>query len=325
VKDELASQLANLALSAVERPLPHKLDHVVTREDERVDHRELHPAFYGAFDWHSAVHGHWTLARLLVVAPAIPEAAAIRRVLDAHLTPENLRREAEYCAAHPMFERAYGWAWALELARVVRGTPWDEAMAPLADVIAGLYVAFLPKQGYPIRTGTHNNTAFGLAFALDYAQAANHHALADVIEGRARLYYGGDVDAPAMWEPGGDDFLSPSLAEADLMRRVLSPPRFAAWLHAFLPVLPIGLREPAIVGDRSDGKLAHLDGLNLSRAWHMRNISAALSPRDLMRDQLEAAAELHMREGLAHVSTGDYAGEHWLASFALLAATAPDA
>ncbi|HUS33235.1 MAG TPA: DUF2891 family protein, partial [Kofleriaceae bacterium] len=208
---ELASTLARLALSAVERPLPHKLDHVVTREGERASHRELHPAFYGAFDWHSAVHGHWTLARVLALAPDVAEASEIKRVLDAHLTVENLRREAEYCAAHPAFERMYGWAWTLELARVLRGTPWEEAIAPLADVIAGHYLAFLPKQAYPIRTGTHTNTAFGLLFAFDYAQEVKQHALANLIEDRCRSYFARDVDAPAIWEPGGDDFLSPSL------------------------------------------------------------------------------------------------------------------
>jgi len=320
VRPELAS-LARLALGAVQRELPHKLDHVVTRDGESVRHRELHPAFYGAFDWHSAVHGHWTLARVIAAAPEIAEAGDIRRVLDAHLTRENLQREADYCAAHPAFERMYGWAWALELARVLRDTPWGDAIKPLADVIVGHYLAFLPKQGYPIRTGTHNNTAFGLAFALDYAQAVGHHELSDLIEGRARLYYAGDVDAPAMWEPGGDDFLSPSLVEADLMRRVLAGSRYAAWLHAFLPALPSGLREPAIVGDRSDGKLAHLDGLNLSRAWCMRNIGEALSPHDLLREQLDTASEVHAREGLAHVATGDYAGEHWLATYAALLLT----
>jgi hypothetical protein len=319
---ETASHLAQLALAAVRREVPHRLDHVVTRADEpTARHRYLHPAFYGAFDCHSAVHGHWTLARLLRVVPELPEAADIRVVLDEHLTAEKLAVEAAYCAAHPAFERMYGWAWLLELARELRGTSWSAAVQPLADVIAGHYVTFLPKQSYPIRTGTHNNTAFGLGFALDYARATYHLQLADVIEARARGYFAGDVDAPAMWEPGGDDFLSPSLVEADLMRRVLSPARFAAWLHAFLPVLPAGLVEPAVVADRTDGKLAHLDGLNLSRAWCMRTICGALSPHDLLREQLEQAADRHAREGLAHVATGDYAGEHWLASFAMLVLT----
>ena len=317
---DAASKLAKLALAAVRREFPHKLDHVV-REPDSVSHRELHPAFYGAFDWHSAVHGHWTLARLLLVAPEIPEAHDIRVVFDEHLAAENIEREAAYCRDHPGFERMYGWAWLLELARELQRTPWSASIQPLADVIASHYVAFLPKQAYPIRSGTHNNTAFGLGFALDYARAVKHQELADVIEGRARLYFAGDVDAPAQWEPGGDDFLSPSLVEADLMRRVLSPSRFAAWLHAFLPALPSSLREPAIVGDRTDGKLAHLDGLNLSRAWCMRNICAALSPHDLLREQLETAADTHAAEGLAHVATGDYAGEHWLASYAVLLLT----
>ena len=309
------SQLAQLALAAVEREYPHKLDHVMAAP-EPISPRAVHPAFFGAFDWHSAVHGHWTLASLLAESPELPEASEIRRVLDDHLAPARIAVEAAYCAAHPAFERPYGWAWLLELARTLRGTPWS--VQPLADVIVSHYLAFLPRQTYPIRTGTHHNTAFGLGFALDYARASGHRELADVIESRARSYYGDDVDAPAHWEPGGDDFLSPSLVEADLMRRVLSPSRFAAWLHAFLPVLPSSLAEPAVVADRDDGKLAHLDGLNLSRAWCMHRIAAALSPPDLLRDQLLASAELHARAGLSHVATGSYAGEHWLGSFALL-------
>ncbi len=312
-----ASRYARLALAGVTREVPHKLDHVVTDGAPVPRPRELHPAFYGCYDWHSAVHSHWTLARILRLHPELPEAGEIRAVLDGNLTGANLAIEAAYCRAHPGFERTYGWAWALELARELLGTPWAGAIAPLADAIVDAYLAFLPKQTYPIRTGTHNNTAFGLGFARDHARAVNHPALVELIENRARSYYGGDVDAPAEWEPSGDDFLSPSLVEADLMARVLEPSRFSGWLHAFLPRLPAGLTEPAIVSDRSDGKLAHLDGLNLSRAWCMRRIASALSFHDLLGDQLVAAAELHTREGLAHVATGDYMGEHWLASFAV--------
>jgi hypothetical protein len=249
----LASAYARIALAGVTREVPHKLDHVVTDDAPVPRPRELHPAFYGCFDWHSAVHSHWTLARLLRVYPELPEAGEIRAALDANLTAENLAAEAAYCRAHPGFERMYGWAWLLELARELRDTAWGEHIEPLAGVIADGYLAFLPKQTYPIRTGTHNNTAFGLAFALDYARAVNHAELAELIENRARSYYGGDVEAPAEWEPSGDDFLSPSLVEADLMSRVLEPSRFSGWLDAFLPCLPAGLAVPGIVSDGSDG------------------------------------------------------------------------
>lgn len=305
-----------MPLAGLVREYPHKLDHLVRDAAGIPQPRELHPAFYGCFDWHSAVHGHWTLARLRRV-PDLPEAAAIDALFDQHLTAEHLAREAAYCRAEPTFERTYGWAWVLALATELRDTRWAAAVQPLADVIVEHYVAFLPKQTYPIRTGVHANTAFGLAFALDHARAVGHAALAELVENRARNYYGLDVDAPAMWEPGGEDFFSPTLIEADLMRRVLSPPRFAAWLHGFLPRLPASLAEPVQPTDRSDGKLAHLDGLNLSRAWCMRAIADALDERDLLRDELARAGELHAREGLAHVATGDYAGEHWLATFAV--------
>ena len=311
-----ASQFANLALACVRRELPHKLDHLLIEAGDVPSPRALHPAFFGCFDWHSAVHGHWMLARLLRQFPELPEAAAIAAWFDVSLTAPNLTAEANYFVNRPSFERTYGWAWLLQLARELRD-PWRAHLQPLVDVIVRGYLDFLPKQTYPIRAGTHANTAFGLAFALDYARDVGHAELAELIENRARTYYAADVDAPAVWEPSGDDFLSPCLVEADLMRRVLAPSRFAAWLHAFLPRLPVNLAEPAIVSDRSDGKLAHLDGLNLSRAWCLRGIAAALSPHDLMTDALVAAAELHAREGLAHVATGDYMGEHWLASFAV--------
>jgi hypothetical protein len=318
-----ASHLAKLALACVQREVPHKLDHLVRDTGPTPSPRELHPAFYGCFDWHSAVHGHWMLARLARVVPDLPETAEINAVLDANLSPANLAIEAEYCAARPLFERTYGWAWLLELARELRGTRWAAAVQPLAGVLVGHYLAFLPKQTYPIRSGMHSNTAFGLALALDYARDVGHAELAELIENRARTYYAADVDAPAVWEPSGDDFLSPCLVEADLMRRVLAPARFAAWLHAFLPRLPVNLAEPAIVSDRTDGKLAHLDGLNVSRAWCMRGIAAALSPHDLLTDALVAAADRHAQEGLANVATGDYMGEHWLASFAVYLETGP--
>jgi hypothetical protein len=308
-----ASQLAKLALACVTRELPHKLDHLVLDEACVPQPRELHPAFFGCLDWHSAVHGHWMLARLLRRFPSLPERGEISRTFDETLTARNIDVEVAYFAGRASFERTYGWAWLLELAREI-DDPWRGHLQPLVDVIVQRYLEFLPKQTYPIRTGVHANTAFGLALALDYARMVRHEPLEQLIVDRALAYYGDDVALPAAWEPSGEDFLSPALVEADLMRRVVDA--FPAWLARALPVLPPCLRTPVHVSDRSDPKLAHLDGLNLSRAWCMRNIAAALPPGAL-RDELALAAAAHTREGLAHVASGDYMGEHWLASFAV--------
>jgi len=306
-----------MPLAHLRRELPHKLDHVVMSDADLKRPRELHPAFYGCYDWHSAVHGHWMLARLARVVPGLAEHGAIHKLFDETLTVENLAIEAAYFENRPSFERTYGWAWALELARELAGTRWAPAMKPLVDAIVAGYRAFLPKQIYPIRTGVHPNTAFGLSFALDWARAAAHRELELLIVERARAYYGNDADAPAAWEPGGEDFFSPSLIEADLMRRVLEGDELVNWLHRFLPELPASLREPAVVTDRGDPKLAHLDGLNLSRAWCMRSLAPVLPDGDPLRAQLADAAVKHTRVGLTHVATGNYMGEHWLASFAV--------
>jgi hypothetical protein len=274
------------------------------------------------------------LVRLLRTAPALPEAAEIRAALDANLTADNIAAEVAYFAAphRQSYERTYGWAWLLQLAAELHGWDddggrrWAAHLEPLARAIVARYLAFLPKQAYPIRTGVHPNTAFGLALALDYARATQHGELADLLVERATTYYAADRDVPAAWEPGGEDFLSPSLMEADLMRRVLPAPDFTRWLHAFLPRgLPPALEHPVSVSDRSDGKIAHLDGLNLSRAWCLRAVGGALPADDPLRPAVAVAAAAHTAAGLAHVATGDYMGEHWLASFAvyLLGVPAP--
>ncbi|HEY5936209.1 MAG TPA: DUF2891 domain-containing protein [Kofleriaceae bacterium] len=319
-----ASQLAKLPLGCLRRELPNKLDHVViTARDVRRPKR-LHPAFYGCLDWHSSVHGHWMLVRLLRTFPALPEAGEIRKTLRLTLTAKNLAAERSYFVARLGFERPYGWSWLLQLATELHG--WDDAdgkkwaasLQPLVDAVIGSYLDYFPKQTYPVRTGVHANTAFGLTFALDHARAVKHAELEKLVVERALTYYGKDVDYPAAWEPSGEDFFSPALIEADLMRRVLAPPKFEAWLRGFFPKgLPPALAKPAIVSDRSDPKLAHLDGLNLSRAWCLRSVASVLGPADPLRKQLATAAEAHAREGLAHVATGHYTGEHWLASFAI--------
>lgn len=285
-------------------------------EDLRLPH-EVHPAFYGCLDWHSAVHGHWMLVRLLRHFD-LDRASDIRAALNLSLTAQNLQVEATYFEARPWFERMYGWAWLLKLCQELRewddpdARRWATNISPLEEVIAGLYLEFLPKQTYPIRVGTHGNTAFGLTFALYYAEAVDNTDLAAVIRARAIDYFAEDRKRPgaAQFEPGGNDFFSPTLMEADLMRRVLRD-EFAGWFREFLPDLS-AFEAPAIVSDRSDPQIAHLDGLNLSRAWCLKAIGQALDdPRIL------GLAEVHAKAGLAHVASGHYEGEHWLGSFAV--------
>jgi Protein of unknown function (DUF2891) len=324
-----ASHFARLALKCVSREYPNKPEHVMNNAREVESPRTLHPAFFGCFDWHSSVHGHWMLVRLLRTFPAIPEAAAIRKALDANLTTANILAEVAYLNQpnRQSFERTYGWAWLLKLAEELHlsadadAKVWSGNLRPLVDAMAARYTEFLPKQTYPIRTGVHPNTAFGLAFGFDYARAVGNKSLEATIVERSLTYFGNDANYPASWEPGGEDFFSPALMEADLMRRVLKPAEFRRWFHRFLPGLRRGglrsLLRPAVVTDRTDPKIVHLDGLNLSRAWCMRSIAGALPPNDPARKILTDSAKLHCEDALAHVASGDYAGEHWLASFAV--------
>ncbi len=330
-----ATAFARLALKGINKEYPNKPEHVLAGPGDIQGPKALHPAFYGCYDWHSSVHGHWMLVRLLRAFPDLPEAKEIRSFVGEQLTAENLRAEAAYFQRKESrsFERPYGWAWLLKLAEELHGWDdpdgrrWAENLKPLADVIASRYVEFFPKQTYPIRTGVHPNTAFGLAFAHDYARAVGDSKLQELVEERARFYFEGDVDAPARWEPGGADFFSATLMEADLMRRVLPAEKFPAWFAKFLPGAAKGeprtLFEPATVTDRLDPQLVHLDGLNLSRAWGMRRIAAALPAGDPTRAILETSAAKHAEAGLAHVASGDYAGEHWLASFAVYLLSKP--
>ncbi len=330
-----ASHFAQLALKCVRKEYPNKLDHTMNDGDEVRSPKALHPAFYGCFDWHSTVHGHWMLVHLLKTFPNMPEARAIRDALDANLTEKNIAGEVGYLkqANRASFERTYGWAWLLKLAEELRdwndedGKRWSANLQPLADGFVGTYLAFLPKQNYPIRTGVHPNTAFGLAFALDYARSVGDKKLEALIVERSRTYFGADVNYPAAWEPGGEDFFSPALIEADLMRRVLPQREFAKWFHRFLPGTarnqPKQILQPAIVTDRTDPKLVHLDGLNLSRAWCMRSVAAALPANDPTRKILARSATAHAQAALPYIASGNYEGEHWLASFAVYMLTTP--
>ena len=329
------SHFASLALKCIQKEFPNKPDHTINDKDDVRSPRQMHPAFYGCLDWHSTVHGHWMLVHLLKLFPELPEGKQIRTALNENLGEKNIAGEVAYLKQQnrASFERTYGWAWLLKLAAELRGwndadgKRWSANLQPLADAFAEKYLAFLPKQNYPIRTGVHPNTAFGLAFALDYARAVGDQKLTSMIIERALTYYGHDVKYPAAWEPGGEDFFSPALMEADLMRRVMAPRDFEAWFHHFLPGVlnkePTQLFEPAIVLDRTDPKLVHLDGLNLSRAWCMRNIAASLPLLDPQRKILAASAAAHARAALPYIASGNYEGEHWLASFAVYMLTTP--
>jgi hypothetical protein len=329
-----ASHFASLAMKCIRKEYPNKPDHTINDGDDVRSPRAMHPAFYGCFDWHSTVHGHWMLVHLLRLFPAMPEARDIRGALQANLSAKNIAGEVAYLkqANRASFERTYGWAWLLKLAEELHGWNdddgrlWSKNLQPLADAFVEKYLSFLPKQNYPIRTGVHPNTAFGLAFALDYARAANNQKLAVMIIERSRAYFAHDVNYPGAWEPGGEDFFSPALMEADLMRRVMPKSEFTNWFHRFLPGVsrnqPKALLQPAIVTDRTDPKLVHLDGLNLSRAWCMRNIAGALPANDPARRILARSAIAHAQAALPYIASGNYEGEHWLATFAVYMLTA---
>lgn len=322
-----ASHFAKLALHCIGTEFPNKLSHVINSEKEILGPSRLHPAFYGCFDWHSSVHGHWMLIRLLKLFPDLPEEEQIRTSISQNLSAQNIRAEIAYLnqRSRKSFERTYGWAWLLKLAEELRdwedvdGKIWSRNLEPLAETFVKRYLDFLPRQTYPIRTGVHPNTAFGLSFAHDYAVSSGHKELKSLIEITALRYYGFDADCPADWEPGGSDFLSPCLEEANLMRRVLKPESFRDWYSRFMPSLNINLREPATVSDRSDGQIVHLDGLNLSRSWCMLGIAQVLPEGDPRKDLLLETANRHILATLPHIASGDYAGEHWLASFAVYA------
>lgn len=319
---DIAARFARLTLGHVDREYPNKLDHVMAGPQDACTPSHLHPVFYGSYDWHSCVHGWWQLLRLARLYPDLPESAAIRDRADIMFTPEKMAGELAYLARPESagFERPYGWAWAMALHQEAAATRWGETLAPLAHAFADRFEAFLPKLTYAVRGGAHFNTAFALILALDWARLFRP-ALAERIGERAQHWYGADRACQA-WEPSGDDFLSPALCEALLMSRVLASRDFQRWFDAFLPeaegARPETLFVPAHVSDRSDGKIAHLDGLNLSRAWCWRGIAEALGEGHPVALLATAAADRHLAASLPHIE-GDYMGEHWLATYALLA------
>ena len=329
---QLAERFAAIALGHVGVEYPNGLSLAISGPQDLGTPRELHPIFFGSFDWHSCVHSHWLLARLRKMAPGLRHADAIDAHFDQAFTAEKVEGELAYLSRPYSrgFERPYGWAWLLLLQTELEchedkaGRRWATILRPLADAFATRFKAWLPLADYPVRAGVHSNTAFALALAHEYASLLRDEALADLVTSKARDWYFEDRDCQA-WEPSGDDFLSSALVEAELMRRVLAPAAFEAWFHRFLPRAverqPATLFEPARVSDRTDGKIAHLDGLNLSRAWCWRGIARALGDATPVGRTALGAADRHLEASLPHVS-GDYMGEHWLASFALLAVEA---
>ncbi|MCC3746478.1 DUF2891 domain-containing protein [Rouxiella badensis] len=326
---EMASRFASLALNHLTREYPNKLTHALVSSDDAQTPRALHPIFYGSYDWHSCVHGYWLLLRLLDRYPDLPEASKIIAVVETHFTAENVAGELRYLQQkhHSGFERPYGWAWFLALAQqtdalsLPQARGWAKTLSPMTEFFVKSFCEFLPKATYPLRVGSHFNTAFALSLTLDYARSAGRKKLAALIEETALRWHLEDVNCQA-WEPGGDEFLSPSLMEAELMRRVLAPQAFITWFGRFLPHLVQGQPEtlftPATVTDRTDGKIGHLDGLNLSRAWCQRSLASALLKGDPRIALLNTSADDHLNSALEHLDS-DYAGEHWLATFALLA------
>jgi hypothetical protein len=332
-----AERFAKLALACVHKEYPNKIAHVLNSDADVAPPRKLTPAFCGCYDWHSSVHGHWLLVRLVRTFPDAPFASAARDALKQSLTAENLKQEAAYVRGEgrSSFERPYGLSWLLQLCAELR--EWDDPQArewlanlkPLEDAAVERLTKWLPKLSNPVRIGEHDQTAFGLGLMFDYARATNNEAFTKLIRDSAKKFFLADKNCPLNYEPSGEDFLSPCLGEADVMRRVLPQKEFASWLKEFMPQIPVGREESenadwlqiAISPDRSDPKLAHLDGLNLSRAWMLEGILSALSEDDPRRPALQAAADAHRHAGLAAVTGEHYEGGHWLGSFAVYLTT----
>jgi hypothetical protein len=324
-----AARFAQLALECVHREYPNKIAHVLASDADAKPPRTLTPAFFGCYDWHSSVHGHWLLARLAHLFPGTELAARAREALARSLTPANIEAEVAYLRGpgRASFERPYGLAWLLALAAELRSwddpqaRQWAEALAPLEIESAQRVMAWLPKLQYPIRSGEHSQTAFAFGLMSDWAQVRGDVGMARLLEARARVYYLDDRSCALGYEPSGEDFLSPCLAEADFMRRMLPPAEYADWLARFLPGIPrdgrAGWLTPGMVTDRSDPKLAHIDGLNLSRAWMLEGMAHGLPERDKRRAALLAAARAHADAALPAVTGEHYEGGHWLGTFAV--------
>ena len=323
-----AAHFASLAIDCIHKEYPNKLNQVLQSDEFLLPPTALHPAFYGCFDWHSSVHAHWMLVKLLKEFPAIAYRDEIIAGLQQSITQENIAGEVTYFGNESgSWERTYGWAWLLQLAMELVtwpdpvGKELADDLTPLAQLIRDKYIEFLPRQEYPIRTGVHPNTAFGLSFALDYARVVGDEELENAVTSAALRYYAEDLDCPISWEPSGEDFLSPCLEEAALMARVLSSAKYELWLAGFLPGLgDADALVPANVSDRSDPKIVHLDGLNLSRAWNLYMIADQIED-EATKTLFRTWARQHLDASLPYVASEHYEGSHWLGSFAVYALT----
>jgi Protein of unknown function (DUF2891) len=318
----LADRFFRLALDCVHKEYPNKIAHSLNSDADVKPPRELTPAFYGCYDWHSSVHGHWLLVRLTRQFPRDPLARDARRALAQSLTPANIAQEVKYLndEGRSSFERAYGLAWLLQLAAELKewedpeARQWSAALRPLEQAVTARIASWLPKLDRPIRTGEHNNTAFAMGLMLDYSRITGNAAFGKLVEARARDHYLKDRNCPLSYEPSGEDFLSPCLAEADAMRRILPQAEFVPWFNAFLPNIDL---EPTRVVDMTDGKLYHLAGLNLSRAWMLEGILSKLPGADARRKHLTALSVTLRQAGLESISAEHYEGGHWLGCFAV--------
>ena len=331
--ESAAERFAKLALACVHKEYPNKISHVLNSDADVAPPRKLTPAFCGCYDWHSSVHGHWLLVRLVRTFPNASFVADARDALKKSLTAENLKEEANYLRGQgrASFERPYGLSWLLQLCAELRD--WDDPQAremsvnlrPLEEVAVDRLKTWLPKLSHPVRIGEHDQTAFGLGLMLDYARTAGNEEFAKLVSDSTKKFFLADKNCPLAYEPSGEDFLSPSLGEADVMRRVLPQNEFAKWLKEFMPQIPTKAATDwlpvAVSPDPSDPKLAHLDGLNLSRAWMLEGILSALPSDDPRRAALQATADAHRHAGLAAVTGEHYEGGHWLGSFAVYLAT----
>ena len=321
-------RFAGLALECVHQEYPNKIAHVMTSDQDIGPPRELTPVFYGCFDWHSSVHGHWLLVRLSRLYPDAEFAGPAETVLNESFKAEKVAREVVY-VTHPQrasFERPYGVAWFLQLTAELRewddprASSWLNTLEPLEAALLANMEKWLVKLAYPIRIGEHAQTAFAFGLFLDWARASEHADFAKLVEDRSRVFYLKDRNCPLAYEPGGQDFLSPCVAEADLMRRIMKPEEYATWLTGFMPGIPVDGSDDwlsiGVVTDPTDGKLAHLDGLNISRAWMLEGMASGLPAGDARIKALLGSAAVHKKSGLASVTGEHYEGGHWLGSFA---------
>jgi len=323
---ESANHLATLPIKCLQQEYPNKLSQLLNDSTEIQSPKKLHPAFYGCFDWHSSVHGHWSLVYLLKHYPQLANREEIIKKLKINLSTANIQSEIAYLEKkhEKSFERTYGWAWLLKLQLELEtfNEPFAQELTqnlkPLSNLIVERYIEFLPKLLYPVRVGTHTNTAFGLIFAWDYAVYSKNTAFQESIKSNAIRLFQNDQNCPFNWEPSGTDFLSPCLEEMGLMQRLLSKTDFLIWLQQFAPQLfdKKFTWEVAKVSDRTDGHLVHLDGLNFSRAW---NLYYLINQYPGTFSHLKTLADYHLNFSLPSVVDGNYEGEHWLASFALRA------